>query len=80
MFQQGKVVHQVMAPPVISLEDITVRLRDRWYLDGTAWQIGQGEHWAILGRNGSGKTTLAKTLAGQMPVVRGKGRRHFTDP
>ena len=66
-----------MTHPLISLDNITVRLRDRWYLRNTSWEILQGEHWAVLGPNGSGKTTLARTLAGKVPVIQGTVRRHF---
>jgi molybdate transport system ATP-binding protein len=64
-------------PPWITLDTITVRLRERWYLKNTSWQMCEGEQWAIVGANGSGKTTLAKTLLGQMPVVAGRVIRHY---
>jgi molybdate transport system ATP-binding protein len=64
-------------PPWISLENITVRLRQRWYLRHTSWEIREGEMWAIVGANGSGKTTLARTLLGEMPVVAGRVVRHY---
>ena len=57
--------------PFITLDNTTVRLRDRLYLQDTSWQINSNEHWAILGPNGSGKTTFAKSLFGAVPVVRG---------
>ena len=58
--------------PLITLDNITVRLQDRPYLQNTSWQINSNEHWAILGPNGSGKTTLAKSLFGEIPIVRGQ--------
>ncbi|MFH1242283.1 MAG: ATP-binding cassette domain-containing protein [Pseudomonadota bacterium] len=58
--------------PIITLEDITVRLRDRWYLQGTSWQINRDEQWAIVGPNGSGKSTLVKAIMGLVPVVMGR--------
>jgi molybdate transport system ATP-binding protein len=57
--------------PFITLNNTTVRLRDRLFLQDTSWQIKSNEHWAILGPNGSGKTTFAKSLFGAVPVVRG---------
>lgn len=69
-----------MAQPLISLDNVTVRLRDRWYLRNTNWEILPGQHWAVLGPNGSGKTTLARTVAGRLPVVKGAVRRHFQTP
>jgi molybdate transport system ATP-binding protein len=64
------------APPVITLDDITVRLRHRWLLPHTTWQIRQGQQWAVLGPNGSGKTTLAKALCGRLPLVQGRLIHH----
>ena len=59
------------AKPVVSLTGATLRIRDRFILPDTTWQIDQGQHWAILGPNGAGKTTLVKALTGEVPVVRG---------
>lgn len=66
-------------PPLITLEGISVRLRDKLYLQDTSWRIHAGEHWAILGPNGSGKTTLARVLFKAVPVVRGRVVYHFGD-
>jgi molybdate transport system ATP-binding protein len=63
--------------PLITLEGISVRLRDKLYLRDTSWRINAGEHWAILGPNGSGKTTLARVLFKAVPVVRGRVVFHF---
>ena len=63
--------------PFITLDNTTVRLRDRLFLQDTSWQINSNEHWAILGPNGSGKTTFAKSLFGAVPVVRGNIIFHF---
>ena len=57
--------------PFITLDNTTVRLRDRLFLQDTSWQMNSNEHWAILGPNGSGKTTFAKSLFGAVPIVRG---------
>ncbi len=64
--------------PFISLENVTVRLRDRWLLPETCWDIQTGQHWAVVGPNGSGKTTLARAVAGRLPVVQGRIRYHFS--
>ncbi|RJQ72977.1 MAG: ATP-binding cassette domain-containing protein, partial [Desulfobacteraceae bacterium] len=63
--------------PFITLDHITVRLRDRRLLAGTCWQIGRGENWVIWGPNGAGKSTLAHVLTGQAAVVQGAVRRHY---
>jgi molybdate transport system ATP-binding protein len=65
--------------PFITLDNTSVRLRDRLYLENTSWQINSDEHWAILGPNGSGKTTFAKSLFGAVPVVRGDIVYHFSN-
>ena len=64
--------------PLITLQNTSVRLRDKPYLQNTSWQINTNEHWAILGPNGSGKTTFAKSLFGGVPVVRGNIIFHFS--
>ncbi|MGD8963767.1 MAG: ATP-binding cassette domain-containing protein [Desulfobacterales bacterium] len=65
--------------PLISLENITVRLHDRPYLHNTSWQIHSNENWAVLGPNGSGKTSFARTLLGQVPIVSGRIRYRFSE-
>jgi molybdate transport system ATP-binding protein len=68
-----------MTAPLITVDDIAVRLRDRWLLDGASWRINTGEQWTVTGPNGSGKTTLAKAIAGLLPVVQGKIHYHAFD-
>jgi molybdate transport system ATP-binding protein len=65
--------------PLVSVENISVRLRDKVYLNNISWKIGRGEQWAILGPNGSGKTTLAKALFGQVPVIHGEVKIFHSD-
>lgn len=65
--------------PIITLDAITVRLRDKVYLQNTSWQINTGESWAVLGPNGAGKTTLAKSLFGGVPVVGGSITHHYSE-
>lgn len=61
-----------MSTPLIVVDGITVRLGDRWLLQGSSWRIDSGELWTLVGPNGAGKTTLAKAVAGLLPVVQGK--------
>ncbi|MFH1491000.1 MAG: ATP-binding cassette domain-containing protein [Pseudomonadota bacterium] len=63
--------------PFITLDNITLRLRDQWFLENTSWQINSDEHWVVLGPNGSGKSTLVKAILGDIPVVKGKIIHHF---
>ncbi len=62
--------------PLITLDAVTLRLRDRLLLPGTSWEIRTGEHWAVIGPNGAGKSTLVRALTGEVPAVRGRLRRH----
>jgi len=57
--------------PLLALEGVTVRIRDRKMLEGTNWTIRRGEQWAVLGPNGSGKSTLVRTIAGELPGAAG---------
>jgi molybdate transport system ATP-binding protein len=62
--------------PLITLEEVTLRIGGKMLLPGTSWEIRAGENWAILGPNGSGKSALARAIKGDVPHVRGKLIRH----
>jgi molybdate transport system ATP-binding protein len=64
---------------LITIDDVTVRVRDRFILPGTTWEIRAGESWAILGPNGAGKTSLARVLTGDVSTSRGRVVRHHPD-
>jgi molybdate transport system ATP-binding protein len=66
-----------MDEPFITLEDITIRLREKFILPHTSWKILTGQHWAILGPNGAGKSSLVRVLIGDVPYVRGSITYHF---
>jgi iron complex transport system ATP-binding protein len=54
----------------IRLEGVTVRRKERCLVTGVNWEIGEGEHWALIGANGSGKTTLLQVILGYIwPTV-----------
>lgn len=61
---------------MITLENVTLRIRDRQILPATHWEIKAGQNWAVLGPNGSGKSTLLRALAGEVPAVAGSIIRH----
>ncbi len=65
--------------PFLTLDRITIRLRDRFVFEDTSWQIQSDEHWAVIGANGAGKSTLVKALAGDLPIVRGRAVNHFLE-
>jgi molybdate transport system ATP-binding protein len=65
--------------PFITLENVTIRLQDRFILPNTFWEIKTNQNWMVMGPNGAGKTALVQALAGMAPVVGGRLIRHF-DP
>ncbi len=67
---------QMMSTALITVDGISVRLRNRWLLQGLTWRINAGEQWAVVGPNGAGKTTLVKAVAGLLPVVQGSIHYH----
>src|SRR5512134_149159 len=60
-------------PPVIELQDLTVRLGGRTVLDGVRGALS-GRAIGLLGPNGAGKSTLINTLMGFYPPFRGTAR------
>jgi molybdate transport system ATP-binding protein len=61
--------------PLLKLENITIRIKDKFILPDTFWEIKNNQNWAILGPNGSGKSSFVAALTGHVPVVRGSIRR-----
>jgi len=57
---------------MIRLQDITIRVRDRFLFAGACWEIFDGQNWAVIGPNGAGKTSLVSAIAGEVPVVGGR--------
>lgn len=53
-----------MAPPLLTLQDITLTFGGTPLLDGAGFSVSQGERISLVGRNGSGKSTLLKIAAG----------------
>jgi ABC-type molybdenum transport system ATPase subunit/photorepair protein PhrA len=63
----------------ITVDNVTVRLRDRLILENSTWRIHTDEHWAVLGPNGSGKSTLVRSLWGGAPLRSGHIICHFSE-
>jgi molybdate transport system ATP-binding protein len=61
---------------MIALDNVTLRVRDRFLLHNTDWMIKAGQQWAVLGPNGAGKSTLVKALFNEVAVVKGRLTRH----
>src|SRR5246127_3674957 len=53
-----------MAPPLVQLSQISLRLGSTPLLDGVDLTVAPGERVCLIGRNGSGKSTLLKIAAG----------------
>ena len=68
---------------IITLDNVTIRVRDTFVLTDTTWTIKRHQQWAIIGANGAGKTSLVRAIVGELPVVRGKinyhGAKSFRD-
>lgn len=60
------------APPsVLRVQDATFIRGGRTILHGISWEVGQHEHWCVLGPNGCGKTSLISLITGYEPATDG---------
>jgi ATP-binding cassette subfamily F protein uup len=66
-----------MAPPLLLLQDIRLRIGSTQLLDGATLAVGPGERLALVGRNGSGKSTLLRIAAG---LLEPEGGTRFVQP
>ncbi|WP_417320386.1 ABC-F family ATP-binding cassette domain-containing protein [Emcibacter sp.] len=55
-----------MAPPLLTLQDISLRYGPNPLFDGVELYIGDRDRICLVGRNGSGKSTLMKVIAGSV--------------
>ena len=53
-----------MSEPVVHINDLNLRYRQKAVLEGLNWVVRTGEHWLLTGESGSGKTSLAKAITG----------------
>jgi molybdate transport system ATP-binding protein len=58
--------------PIITLDNVTIRVRDTFVVTDTTWMIKRHQQWSIIGANGAGKTSLVRAIVGELPVVQGK--------
>ena len=56
----------VLAQPLISLDDVSVGYEDNVVLKKLSFRIVDNDRIALLGANGNGKSTLAKLLSGRL--------------
>lgn len=61
-----------MAPPLLSVEEISVRFAGVKALTGVSFQVQSGELFAVIGPNGAGKTSLFNVLSRVYQPVAGK--------
>jgi len=66
-----------MAPPLLILRDISLRLGDTNLLDGAELSVSEGDRLCLVGRNGSGKSTLLRIAAGELEPDDGE---RYIDP
>jgi molybdate transport system ATP-binding protein len=64
---------------LIRLENVTIRVREKFILSDTSWEIKKNQNWAVLGPNGSGKSSLVGALKGDVPIVKGKITRSYSN-
>lgn len=64
--------------PLLSLDDVDVKIGGTTVLSGLDWELVQGTHWGIVGPNGSGKSSLLGLVAGTLWPVPGAGTRRYT--
>lgn len=64
-----------LAPPLISLDRVTLGYDGRAVLTGVSLRIDMEDRIALLGANGNGKSTLAKALAGRLEPMAGTSFR-----
>jgi ATP-binding cassette subfamily F protein 3 len=61
-----------LAPPLISLDDVSVGYDDKPILRGLNLRINGDDRIALLGANGNGKSTFVKLLAGRLQTIFGE--------
>ncbi|MEQ9811632.1 MAG: ABC-F family ATP-binding cassette domain-containing protein [Azospirillaceae bacterium] len=65
---------EALAPPLISLDGVSVGYGDRAVLQGLDLRLDPEDRIALLGRNGNGKSTFVKLLAGRLQPMAGELR------
>ena len=66
-----------MAPPLLSLRDLSLSIGNKTLFEDLELHIGKGERICLVGRNGTGKSTLMKTIAA---IVEPDGGEIFMQP
>jgi ATP-binding cassette subfamily F protein 3 len=58
--------------PLLTLEDAALGYAGRTVLEGVQLTLPPGARLGLLGANGAGKSTLIRTIAGELPPLRGR--------
>lgn len=58
--------------PILSLQNISIKLSEKTVFKNLVWHIMQKECWAVLGSTGSGKSVLVQALCGELPIIGGE--------
>lgn len=56
---------------VIQIENLNLKIGNKFLLKDINWEICQGENWILFGQNGCGKTTLLSIIAGYSTCLDG---------
>jgi len=59
---------------VISLQNVTAKIRHKSFLRDISLQVDADQSWAIIGANGCGKSSLGRLLCGELEIVSGKSQ------
>ncbi|HEY0934610.1 MAG TPA: metal ABC transporter ATP-binding protein [Trebonia sp.] len=63
---------ELRSAPLLTLQDIGVRLGGRQILDEVTFSLAAGEFTGIIGPNGAGKTTLLRVILGLLEPAGGR--------
>jgi ATP-binding cassette subfamily F protein uup len=74
--RDGALYANVMAPPLLTLQDTHLSFGVTPLLVGAEISVGEGERLCLVGRNGSGKSTLMKVAAGLVEPDEGERFLH----
>lgn len=61
-----------MKPPILHVQDLSIRRDGTPILRDVSWRIEPGENWVVLGPNGCGKTSLLAALTGYLMPTSGE--------
>jgi zinc transport system ATP-binding protein len=67
-------MNEITPPPIIELEEVTVRFQNFIALENVTLQVRRGDFLAVIGPNGSGKTTLLRAILGLVQPTHGSVR------